>query len=560
MLSHVRLQNIAIVEAADVSFEDGFTVITGETGSGKSVMIESIALAFGQKASPKDILRHGSQKGLVELHFARLTKLPSSLLNQIGHESPPDELLLSREFSSSTSRYRIDGVPITADVVQQLRPYLVDLHGQHELTSLFQSDHHRHLLDCLGSETFANLKQQYKHLYQEWRRLTATIQRLEAEKAEVLKQRDFYQFQFDELKKAELTDGDEDERLRQQLGQMKQGEALAELCQQTDETLLSGQDASVIEALESLDQAYRKQAAKGDNEFDTFHEQLAKAITQLRELADGVVRYGESLTLTADDLDKAVERLDLLERIRRKFGPTLETAITERDRLGQWLQQADDANDDIELLTLKAQKHESQLQLWSTQLHEQRQALASQLTEGIQTQLSELALPAATFSVNVESLNNLNEHGSDLVQFTFSANPGEPLRSLQDVASGGELSRVLLALKVLVAHHANVPTLVFDEIDTGISGPTARAVAGKLQKMAATGVQVLCITHQPLVAAAGQHHINVEKTLHASSVEVTIKPLTPEERKRLLVRLTTGLDATDNDLTSSLSDQLALKS
>lgn len=565
MLTQLRLHNIAIVAQADVTFDGGFTVITGETGSGKSVMIESIALAFGQKVSPKSILRHGESRGLVELHFSRLPKLPSGLCEQLGLEEQPSELLLTREFSTTTSRYRVDGVPVTGDLVQQLRPYLVDLHGQHELTSLFQPDHHRKLLDCLGNSDFQTLKQDYKTLHHTWRHTCQEITRLEAERAEVLKQRDFYQFQFEALQKAELTDGEEDTRLRTQLNKLKQGEALAHLCQQTENTLLTGNDGSVIEALETLGQAYRQQAATGDAEFGQFQEQLAAAISQLREVADGVIRYGDSLTLTAEDLDAAVERLDVLERIRRKFGPTLEAAITERDRLGQWLQSADDTNDDIELLTLKAQKQEHQLREWADQLTKHRQGLAEQLTGGIQTQLAELALPAATFEVAVAVLTRLEgppkltEHGQDKVDFTFSANPGEPLRPLQQVASGGELSRVLLALKVLVAAQANVPTLVFDEIDTGISGPTARAVAAKLQRMAETGVQVLCITHQPLVAAAGQHHIHVEKTFTDDTVSVGIRPLAADQRKQLLVRLTTGLDATDTNLTAALSEKLALQ-
>ncbi len=555
MLSSVSVHNIAILDEVSVEFQPELTVITGETGSGKSILIESIALAFGQKISPKTILRHGTERGFVELQFTHVPTLPAKLVEALGLDSQPDELVIRREFSPTTSRYRVEGTPVTADVASQLRPYLVDLHGQHDLTSLFEPEHHRKLLDSLGDNDFQSTLAEHKTIYGQWRLLQRQIEAIHTQRAEFEKQQEFFKFQYNELKAANLGDAEEDHTLRDQLARMKNAEHVITACDNTQQALLYGTDSSgsMVDALENLGGQYRKLSASGEADFDAYHQRLSNLTAELRTLADDVAKTQHAVSLSPAELDTAVERLDTLEKIRRKFGPTLHHAIAERDRLAGLLGDAEDSDDELALLEQQAGKLARQLDGLSATLSATRQTLAKQLADDMTPQLKELALPAARFDVMVAPTTHRHEHGSDAVEFGFSANPGEPIRPLQAVASGGELSRVLLGLKVLAARHAHVGTLVFDEIDTGISGPTAKAVANKLKALAAHGLQVLCITHQPLVAAAGQHHLHVEKQLHDNHVTVIVHTYhgNDDARRAILATLTTGEATTDD------ADQLA---
>ncbi|MDH4379475.1 MAG: DNA repair protein RecN [Vampirovibrionales bacterium] len=548
MLQRIQLTNIAIIDALDVSVPTGFTVITGETGSGKSILVESIALAFGRKVSPKEVLRTGTTKGSVELTFSAKHPAIGEILKAVQLESVLDdgpELVLTREFSETTSRYRLNGVAITGDVASQLQPWVVDLHGQHELTSLFKSDQHRHYLDCIGDDAHQGLRGQVAGLYKTWQQAQKAYDAYIAQREQVAQQRSFWEFQFQELNNAKLTDAEEDTRLKTQLDGLKQAEAAQSLLAELQALLHGDSDSG---GLLPLSEAFRTTVGRLPNGVGdtlvTAATQLSQHIRDVSALSDGLER--DIAPLEAAALDAAIERLDLLERLKRKHVKPLSALIDERDRLEKLLNQAEDDDADAELLQRKAAKAQHQFQALCSDLTQSRLVLAQRLTESVQGELADLALPHGRFSTAL-SVAMPSEQGLDAVGFQFSANPGEPLRPLQDVASGGELSRVLLALKVLLAGNAGVPTLVFDEIDTGISGPTARAVAERLYRLG-QAVQVVCISHQPIVAAYGQTHWHVSKAFVNNSVSVGVAALTGDDRKRVLAQLASGVSFhTPND-------------
>lgn len=557
MLKQLVIKNIAIIESLRLDFKEGLTVITGESGSGKSILLDSIALAFGARVSPKEILRAGTARGQVELLFelGRLAQHPvlQSFLAEQGVELLPGEteLLLSREFTPSSSRSRINGIPVSREVLEQLRPWVIDLHGQHELTSLFHREQQRAYLDAFGGSEASKLKDQVTNAYDRWLHAKRQLEEAQERQSQFEQQRDFMAFQLEELQQAQLNAPDEDTRIREELEILSHADKLGQIaCQGA--ALLHEEDGPMPSLLGQLARLEKKLAegAQLDKAMETILTRLQGASLELRELASDLTRYADRIEQDPERMATLTDRLDLLEKLKRKYGPTLAAVLEKQAELQAALDALEAGEAGLEALQAQVREQEAELARASQQLSQLRAQLACRLRERLTEQLQILALPSASFDIHIEPIP-YSRDGAESVEFLFSANPGESMRPLAKVASGGELSRFLLALKALTAENDGLLTLVFDEIDTGISGPTAKAVAEKLGELS-RHLQVLAITHQPMIAAMGQQHWHVEKRLFTAptgqeSVQVCVQALEGNENERLSVlsRLVSGIESSD---------------
>lgn len=556
MLKQLQIRNIAIIESLSVQFERGFTVITGESGSGKSILLDAISLSFGAKASPREILRAGSSRGQVELLFDIGSMLEHNafrdFLSEQGVTLLPDEteILLSREFTTGGSRSRINGVPVTREVLEALRPWVIDLHGQHELTSLFQREKQRLYLDAFGGSAHAALKRKVADAYEAWSGLKRQLEAIVRNRQDIERQRDFLAFQLQELQEARLDNEDEDVQARQELEILSHAEKLIRVSQQ-GAGLLSEGDAQTPAVLDQLALLQKKlsEGAGYDPALSALLEQLQGVHTELRAIALELDHYHERVEVRPERIAELSERLDLLEKLKRKYGNTLREVLARRDELAHELEQLESGEQNVQALEKAIASQEKTLSNLCQQLSEARQKLADALKNQLLSQLQVLAMPGVSFDIAFIPVGYGRE-GAEEVEFLFSANPGEPLRALAKVASGGELSRFLLAMKVLTAGSDGLLTLVFDEIDSGISGPTAKVVAEKLAGLSRE-IQVIAITHQPMIAAMGQQHLHVEKQVQTASGRESVQVLAEmlagddERRVKILSRLVSGMDSSD---------------
>jgi DNA repair protein RecN (Recombination protein N) len=557
MLKQLLIRNIAIIEHLELGFRKGLTVITGESGSGKSILLDAVALAFGAKASPREILRAGSERGQVELLFdIGQMQDHAALRDFLGEQGVallPDEteILLSREFTGGGSRSRINGIPVTREILESLRPWVMDLHGQHELTSLFQRDKQRAYLDAYGGAPVAALKREVSIAYEAWHALRQKLNALKSNRQALEQQWDFMRFQLNELNEAQLTTETEDADARQEVEVLGHAEKLTQIAVQGEALLLEGdgQTPAVLDQLSKLD----KKLSEGAGYDPALEELLSRfqgVIEELRAVGGDLRRYGERIEADPERIAELTDRLDLLEKLKRKYGGTLREVIAKRDELAQELDSLEAGEQNLEALEAAMAEREQVLAQLSQELSEIRQGLATDLKRDLLQQLQELAMPSVSFDVNLIP-GAYSREGMEDVEFLFSANPGEPLKPLAKVASGGELSRFLLAMKVLTAESDGLLTLVFDEIDTGVSGPTAKAVAEKLAALSSR-LQVLTITHQPMIAALGHQHLHVEKNVirtPAGEEAVAVVVMALEEdgdrRLKILSRLISGVDTCD---------------
>lgn len=575
MLKRLSIRNIAIIEALDLDFEDGLTVITGESGSGKSILLDAIALAFGARVSPKEALRTGCSRGQVELLFElghwREHADFRAFLNDQGLELSPEEteILLSRELTPGGSRSRINGASVGREAVEMLRGWVIDLHGQHELTGLFRADRQRACLDgygrgvsgkrdasteMTGKVTLAELKRDVAVAYEVWKVLKHRYEALLANRSERLRQRDFLLFQLSELEAADLRDVDEDADARRELELLSHGEKRLRVAARgvallSEGGVSEGLPVALLDQLSLLEKTLAEGAGY-DPAMETLLVQAQGAHAELKAIAGELVRYANRVEMSPERMALLTDRLDVLEKLKRKYGPTLRDVLATQERLEQELMALEDAEQDAETLEAAVFESEARLADLSRKLGEIRRVVAEDLKAAMLLQLQTLSMPGVSFDVAFTP-TAYGAEGMEEVTFLFSANPGEPLRPLAKVASGGELSRFLLAMKVLTAENDGLLTLIFDEIDSGVSGPTAKALAEKLA-MLSQRLQVLTITHQPMLAAMGRQHLHVEKQVQCNevgeeSVRVAVRSLEPdgEERLNVLSRLASGMETSD---------------
>ena len=554
MLRHLHVKNLALIDDLELSFESGLNVITGETGAGKSLLMQAIGLALGGRATA-DLIRRDTKEAVVEAVFGLDSTRSAPLFAE--HELLDAEELLVRRVVTANGRSRVylNGRLTTVALLRRLSAGLMQIYGQHEQQVLREADSALSLLDGFADTTgrVREMAARYHTLRQAWERLrTLTEDRAAAEARQ-----DFVRFQVDEIRRATLQPGEEEE-LRQERTILVHAEKLYRATSRGEEVLATS-DGAVADQLGRLVTQLRD-LVRVDTRLNEAVSLLSDGLAQVEEAALFLRRYGERLSPNPERLEEIDMRLGLLSRLKKKYGESIEAILARQAALEQELERIESGEEAISALQHEVAQAAHAAWSWADELSEERRAAARKLEHSIQTELGQLGMQGAHFGVRfpqppeegsaspsdspfTQNSRRLAERGYDQVEFDLSANPGEPLLPLVQVASGGELSRLMLALKALSAAAEATPTLIFDEVDAGIGGGVAEVVGRRLKALADQH-QVLCITHLPQIAAVADHAYTVTKTVTRGRTISSAQRLTRRERLQELARMLGGVEIT----------------
>lgn len=533
MLELLHIENIAIIEAADIEFAPGFNALTGETGAGKSIVIDSLSAVLGQRTS-RELIRTGAEKAFVSAAFSGTVP---ELTETLGIQPEADgTLLLQREIQTDGKNVcRVNGRPVTVGQLRALGARLLNIHGQHDGQQLLDEEQHIVYLDSFGR--VESLAITYAEKYKNFTDIRRQIGALQMDEAEKARRVDTLQYQIEELKRAKLKPGEEEE-LTARRGMLRNAEKFLDAVAGADYAL-NGDDSGGG-ALSALRQA---QDALGgvrhlDDAFGQLYERLGEAYSEVYDIAATVEDKRGELDVSPGELDRVESRMDLLYRLKKKYGATVEDMLDYQARCEVELAQIEDAGDTLARLEQALSKAEKEARQAAQALSDARKAAAEQLTAQILTELQQLDMGKIRFAVDFAE-KPLDSDGMDTVRFLMSANVGEELRPIHKIASGGELARIMLAMKNVLSEQDHVGTMVFDEVDTGVSGRAAQKVAEKMARISRRK-QVLCVTHLPQLAAMADTHFSVEKGERGGRTYTEVRRLDREQRRRELARLTGG--------------------
>ncbi|MFS8774884.1 DNA repair protein RecN [Synechococcus sp. W65.1] len=542
MLRLLRIENFALIEQLEIPFGAGLNVLTGETGAGKSIILEALDAALG---GPARALRSGSQRGLVEAIFQPNADL-EAWLEQEQIEPLEEGLVCSRELvvrsGKLTSRLRVNGVVVNKAQMLRLRSQLLEITAQGQTAQIQSPQAQRRWLDAFGGEELLRARTQVAACYQTWSQLKAEMESRQQTQQLRLQRLDLLELQARELAALRLEDPEElsklereRERLVHRVELRQQSHAAHQLLYQND----SGSPA-IADLLAQAERLLRSMAQR-DPELAPLAEMVSNALVQVEEAGRELLRYSEALEADPSRLSKIERRLAQLRQACRKYGPTLAEVMAHAERVQVELARLRDESTDLEELEAQLNQAAQELEHHCQRLSQLRQQAARKLERALLQELRPLGMSGVQFQVQIQAGSPTAE-GVDQVSFWFSPNPGEPLQPLADIASGGEMSRFLLALKAVFSRVDPVATLVFDEIDVGVSGKVAQAIAAKLHQLARSH-QVLCVTHQPLIAALADHHLRVHKVVQEGRTCVRVDPLGEKERREELAQLAAGHSA-----------------
>lgn len=540
MLRKIVVQNYILIDKLELEFSNKLNIITGETGSGKSILIGAIDVVFGAKVS-KDCIKTGSDRAYIELSLF-LNSPINQILEENGIENFGNELVISREITTSGTRSRVNGTLVNQEFIKLLREKFIDIHSQHQTYSFMQPKYHINLLNSYAKATCEDLFKEYSNFYSEY---TDSKQKLEqAKNANNLteNQIEFLKFQIDEIEAAEIKEIDEDTKLENELVVLDNAEKLKELTGSVSWTL-SNDDDSILNALSQLKMNLSK-ASNMDSNLTDSESELINAIEILKDLSSTLRDYSQNLDNDTERLNAIQERLFSLDKLKRKYGGTLETVLESLDKFKEEYSAIENYESNIEELEQKVSNLELKLTKLANEISEKRKMYAEVLSGLIVEKLEKLELPKVQFKIDIRE-TGLNKYGMDDVEFLISTNVSEPLRPLAKVASGGEISRVMLALKTIFAQHDDIDTVIFDEIDTGISGKTSQRVAEEISELAQYR-QIIMITHQAIIASKADKHIYVKK-VQGDSTQVGIYILSEDDKLKALAELAGG-EITDKSI------------
>ena len=543
MLSLLHIENIAVIERSDISFDQGFNVLTGETGAGKSIVIDAISAILGERAY-RDMIRTGANKASVRAVFTDVPKLP--WFEDNGVEYDPETVIQREIHLDGKNVCRVNGTLVTVSILRKLGIQLINIHGQHDSASLLDEANHLGFLDAFGNNEA--LRADYAEKFHAVSDLRRQIERMTMDESEKLRRMETLRYQIEEISKAELEAG-EDEVLEERRKLLQNAEKLSDGINAAVECLYGGDETDGAATL--LAQAERELArlSRYTDAFSQLHDKVADLMYQVQDVAEEARDARDDLSYSADELEQIEARLDVIHRLRRKYGVTCADILEYLEKAKAELDEIEFADDHLERLKGKLKKVEKSAWDAAFALRENRKSTAVGLAERILTELAQLDMPRVQFSCEFED-KELSADGADNVVFYMSANAGEALKSMSKVASGGELARIMLAMKNVLAEQDQVNTLIFDEVDTGVSGRAAQKVAEKLRSVAAHK-QVLCVTHLPQLAALANTHLLIAKSERDGRTYTTVTPLDLEGRKRELARIIGGTNITETTLKSA---------
>ncbi|MCC6443018.1 MAG: DNA repair protein RecN [Armatimonadetes bacterium] len=547
MLESLHIRNIALIDQLTLRFGESLNILTGETGAGKSVVIDAINLILGGRAAA-DLIRSGEESALVEALF-RMDSQPkvAAALEEAGLAPESDgTLLIAREVArSGRSQCRLNGRLATLSVLKAVGESLVDVHGQHEHQSLLAVDRHVEIFDNWCGGEVAALKGRVADLYRSVRALERQLARLESDERERARRLDLYAFQIQEIDQAKLSPGEEADLAADRI-RLANAEKLYAASGSACEALSGGENVEVS-ALDALNAALMHVADLSgiDPALKPVLETMQAALYQAEDVARELRQYREGVEFNPERLEEVESRLDLLRTLKRKYGDTIEQVLAYRQEIEGEFRQLSNAEEIALDLKGRIEAGRRALDRLAADLSRLRAGKAPAFEALVVRELHDLAMKETRFQVSFAS-KEADATGADRVEFLIAPNPGEPLKPLARIVSGGEMSRVMLALKSIVARSDQVPTLIFDEIDVGIGGLTAQAIA---EKLAALGgrAQILCVTHLPQIASRANTHFSIEKAVQGRRTLIRVLPLGPEERVREIARMLGGLTGTALD-------------
>lgn len=543
MLSLLHIENIAVIECADISFHKGFNILTGETGAGKSIIIDGISAILGERAY-RDMVRTGTEKATVRAVFTDVPAFPWFEENGVEHDA---ETVIMREIHMDGKNVcRVNGSLVNVSALRKLGLQLINIHGQHDSASLFDEANHLQFLDDYAENQ--ELRQTYTEKFEALSTLRREIQRMTMDESEKLRRMETLRYQIEEISKAQLQIG-EDEQLEQRRKLLQNAEKISDGICTAVECLYGGDDSDGAASL--LQQAERELArlSRYTDTFSELHDKISDLMYQVQDAAEEMRDARDELSYSADELERIESRLDVIHKLRRKYGATCQDILEYLENAQKELDEIEFADDYLEKLKAKAETAEKAAVEAALALRESRMQAGQELSQKILTELAQLDMPRVQFSCEFTPIE-LSPNGMDQVAFYMSANAGEALKPMSKVASGGELARIMLAMKNVLAEQDRVQTLVFDEVDTGVSGRAAQKVAEKLRSVARSK-QVLCVTHLPQLAALGNTHLLIAKEERQGRTYTTVTPLDKKGRIQELARMIGGAKITEATLKSA---------
>lgn len=533
MIKSIHVKNYILIEDLTVNFDNGLNVITGETGAGKSILINAIDIAFGAKPA-KDVVKKGAEKALIELFIESKNPNIKTLFEENGIDTL-DEIILSREITSTSSRTRVNGTLVNQEFIKSLKEMLIDIHSQHQTYAFLQPKSHIILLDNYAKDLYGEELQEYKCLYKEYQGLLNALETAQNSANATESQIDFLKFQINEIEQANIEDVTEEETLQNELSVLENSEKLQELTQ-TSYWALNGDEGSLIDALLQI-KANISKAVDMDNSLEGAEQSIIEISELTRDLSSTLRDYYQSVNSDTARLNEVQERLYLFDKLKRKYGSTLEEIIQTYDKLSEELNTIEFSSKNVEEIQAKIDEILVKLNKLAQDISAKRKNYAQVLSSLIVDELEKLELAKSRFEIRITP-KELSSDGIDDVEFYISTNVSQDLSPLAKTASGGEISRVMLAIKTIFAKSDEIDTVIFDEIDTGISGKAAQSVADEISELAKFR-QIIVITHQAIIAVKADKHFLVSKE-QGEETEVTIKALNEDEKVKAIASLASG--------------------
>ena len=534
MIKSIFLSNYILIDNLKLEFDKGFNVFTGETGAGKSIIISAIDAVFGAKLN-KDVIKSGCDKAYIELNIEINEDFNKSLFLDFGIDIEGNELILSREILSSVSRFRINGVLVPLDFVKEIREKFLDIHTQHQSYNYVQQKNHIVLLDNFALKPHRDNVELFHCKYNKLNELKKKLSEVQDIVAKTEQQSDFLKFQIQEIENASIFDVEECEKLEKELDILSNIEKLKELSY-SSYWALYGEDSNIISALGDIKSNLSKLSSL-DSSVSQIEEDFINSYETLKEISSELRNYSDSKENDEERINEIQERLSLLEKIKRKYGTTLSSVLETYNKLCSELEQIEISQDEIIKLEAEIKTLNLELNELAGILTNARKELAIVLSKAVTIELEKLELPKSRFEIEVTN-TQMNDRGNDRVEFMISTNVSENVKPLAKTASGGEISRIMLAIKTIFANVDKTNTVIFDEIDTGISGKASQAVADSISQLAKTH-QVILITHQPIIAAKANMHFYVKK-VQTDVTKVSVYNLEGENRIKAIALLAAG--------------------
>ena len=540
MLKHLYIKNFTLIDELDISLYEGFSVITGETGAGKSIILGAIALLLGQRADSKTI-KQGAEKCVIEAHFDLSRYNMQAFFDENDLEYDADDCIIRRELTAAgKSRAFINDTPVALSMLKELGDQLMDVHSQHQNLLLNKQDFQLEVVDIIADDAAQLAK--YQQTYTAYQAAEKELAELQAAIERNRENRDFLQFQYEELENAHLVEGEQEE-LEQRSDTMEHSEDIKSALYTTDNALSADQNG-VIEQLRSSLSALRSIEAVYPEVGDLI-QRIDSSYIDLKDVAHEISSLLESVDFDPAELDQVNNRLDRIYELEKKYHvDAIEALIEKREMLHQQLQAIENGDESLDEVKARVSQLEAQARKEAEALTKLRTKAAKKIEDEMQKRLVPLGMPHVRFSIQLTTIE-LGVNGCDRVSFLFSANTSTPLQPVSQVASGGEIARVMLSLKAMISGAVKLPTIIFDEIDTGVSGKTAEMMAQIMKEMGGHGRQVISITHLPQIAALGSVHYKVEKNETANGTTSKMRQLDADERIREIAQMLSGSDVSE---------------